>query len=89
MPHTVADAARLLALVGGHWGIENGVHERRDATLMEDRSLVRRGQAPYTLATLNNTVLGLFARHGQRNVPQAQRMFSYQLERGLARCSRT
>jgi predicted transposase YbfD/YdcC len=85
LPVTVADAARLLALVRGHWGIENGLHYRRDVTLGEDRSLVRTGQAPHTLAALNNTVLGLFARHGQHNVPSAQRTFSFHLERALVR----
>jgi hypothetical protein len=89
LPHTVADAARLLTLVRGHWGIENGLHYRRDVTLAEDRSLVWIGHAPHTLAALHNVVLGLLARHGQRNVPKAQRSFSYQLERALARLSRT
>lgn len=89
VPRSVADARRLLGLVRGHWGIENGLHYRRDATLAEDRSLVRTGHAPHTLAALNNTVLGLFARHNQRNVPRAQRRFSYQLDRTLAHFSRT
>ena len=31
-----ADAARLLGLTRGHWGIENGSHYRRDVTLGED-----------------------------------------------------
>jgi predicted transposase YbfD/YdcC len=89
IPHSVANAARLLRLAREHWGIENGLHYRRDATLLEDRALVRRGQAPCTLAILNNTVLGLFARHKQPNVPQAQRRFNYHLERALARLSCT
>jgi predicted transposase YbfD/YdcC len=89
IPHNVANAARLLTLVRGHWGIENGLHYRRDVTLAEDRSLVRMGHAPHTLAALNNTVLGLFARHRQQNVAAAQRRFNYHLERALARLSRT
>ncbi len=89
MPWSVADAARLLTLVRGHWGIENGLHYRRDVTLGEDHALVRSGHAPHTLAALNNTVLGLFARHGQRNVPTAQRRFSYHLERALAQLTHT
>ncbi len=46
LPLSVANAARLLALVRGHGGIENGLHYHRDATLAEDRSLVRRDHAP-------------------------------------------
>jgi predicted transposase YbfD/YdcC len=85
LPSTIADAARLLILVRGHWRIENSLHYRRDVTLAEDRSQMRLGHAPHTLAALNNTVLGLFARHKQRNVPAAQRRFSYHLERALVR----
>lgn len=89
LPHSVAHAARLLTLVRGHWGIENGLHYRRDATLREDWALVRSGHAPHTLAALNNAVLGLFARHGQQNVAAAQRRFSYHVERALARFNAT
>jgi len=88
LPTSVADAARLLRLVRGHWGIENGLHYRRDVTLAEDHALVRTGHAPHTLAARNNTVLALFARHHQHNVPTVQRRFSYHLERALARVSR-
>src|SRR4051794_2693840 len=38
-----ADAQRLLVLTRGHWGIENGLHYKRDVTLGEDASRVRRG----------------------------------------------
>src|SRR5512142_106726 len=59
-----AGAQRLLQLTRGHWGIESGLHYRRDVTLREDRSRVRTGQAPRVFAILNNLVLGLFARWG-------------------------
>ena len=36
-----ADATRLLALLRGHWGIENRVHWVRDVLFDEDRSQVR------------------------------------------------
>ncbi len=54
LPRRVADADRLLALARGHWGIENGLSYRRDVTLGEDRSLLRRGNGPQVLATLND-----------------------------------
>ena len=54
-----ADAARLLALARGHWGIESGSHYRRDETLGEDRSRVRKGNAPEVMAALRNTVIHL------------------------------
>jgi predicted transposase YbfD/YdcC len=82
---TSVGAARLLALVREHWGIENGLHYRRDRSLREDDSQLRMGHAPHLLAILNNTALGLFARQGESNMPQAQRTFAYQFDRALAR----
>ena len=54
-----ADAARLLALARGHWGIENGLHYVRDVTLGEDGCRVRTGAAPQVLAALRNAVVHL------------------------------
>ena len=45
-----ADAGRLLALTRDHWGIENGLHYKRDVTLGEDRSRIRREGAPQVMA---------------------------------------
>ena len=52
-----ADAARLLELTRGHWGIENGLHYVRDVTMGEDASRVRKGFAPQVIAALRNAVL--------------------------------
>ena len=52
-----ADAGRLLALTRGHWGIENGLHYKRDVTLEEDASRVRREAAPQVMAALRNSLL--------------------------------
>jgi predicted transposase YbfD/YdcC len=54
-----ADAGRMLGLVREHWGIENGSHYRRDVTLGEDASRVRKGSAPEVMAALRNTVIHL------------------------------
>jgi hypothetical protein len=69
--------------VGTNWGIENGLHSRRDATLREDHSQLRMGHAPYLLAVLNNTALGLFARQGVTNVAEARREFASQVDKAL------
>jgi hypothetical protein len=52
-----ADAARLLELTRGHWGIENGSHYRRDVTLGEDQSRIRKGSAPQVMAGLRSAVI--------------------------------
>jgi predicted transposase YbfD/YdcC len=76
LPHTVADAERLLALARGHWGIENGLFYRRDVTLGEDRSLLRRGNGPQVLATLNDLVVGLLRREGHTNAAEGRRIYA-------------
>lgn len=74
---TAAEASpdRLLGLVREHWGIENGLHYRRDDTLKEDRCTLRRGQAAPAIATFNNLVLGLLLPRGVTNLPDARREF--------------
>ena len=44
--------ALIGALIRGHWGIENGLHWRRDVTYQEDKSTVRRGNAPRVMGSL-------------------------------------
>jgi len=85
LPRSVADAERLLAIARGEWGIENGLHYRRDVTLQEDASQLRRGSGPQVLAALNNAVISLFGQAGGRNLAAVQRTFAYQLDRFLAR----
>ncbi len=83
LPPAEADAPRSLALVRGHWRIENQLHYRRDATLREDWSRVRRGHAPQVLASLNNLVLGLLLRRKVQNVPKARREYAAHLSEAL------
>src|SRR5262249_31319231 len=56
-----ADAQRLLELTRGHWGIENELHYKRDVTLGEDASRVRKGAAPQVMAALRNSVLHILS----------------------------
>jgi len=78
-----AGAKRLLAITRSHWGIESGLHYRRDVTLHEDRCRVRRGKAPHALAVINNLVLGLFARLGYTSAPEARRHFAAHLDEAV------
>jgi predicted transposase YbfD/YdcC len=73
-----ADAARLLALVRGHWSIENRSHWVRDVTFDEDRSQVRCGNIPQVMAALRNTVVGLIRWAGHTNIAAACRRFAAQ-----------
>lgn len=79
-----ANAARLLALVRGHWQIENQSHGVRDVTFDEDRSQVRCGNIPQGMAALRNTVIGLMRWAGDTNIAAACRRFAAQPWAALA-----
>jgi len=76
-----ANASRLMGLIRGHWGIENGLHYRKDKTLREDECRLRTGQAAQVMAVINNLVIGLAFRQGFKNLPEARRRYNaYPLE---------
>lgn len=70
-----ASPARLLELVRAHWGIENGLHYRRDVTFREDACRMKSKTAAQVLAALNNLVIGLIRRAGFTNAAQARRHY--------------
>ena len=78
LPPERADAGRLLALVRGHWRIENQSHWVRDVTFDEDRSQVRCGNIPQVMAAFRNTVIGLLRWAGYPNIAAACRRFAAQ-----------
>jgi predicted transposase YbfD/YdcC len=73
-----AGPARLLELTRAYWGIENGLHYRRDVTLREDATRMRNPRAAQVWATLNNLLVGLLAHLPFANLPQARRFFDAQ-----------
>ncbi len=75
---TQANAERLLELIRAHWAIENRLHYRRDVTLREDHSQVRKGIAPRVQAVLNSFLLALLDFLGVGNVPKQMRIFDAQ-----------
>jgi predicted transposase YbfD/YdcC len=74
---------RLLALVRGHWQIENTLHWVRDVTFDADRSQVRCGNMPQVMAALRNTTIGLLRWAGDTNIAAACRRFAAQPELAL------
>lgn len=73
-----ANPQRLLQLIRDHWAIENRLHWRRDMTLREDLSQVRKGTAPRIMAILNSFLLALFDWLGVANVASQMRIFDAQ-----------
>jgi predicted transposase YbfD/YdcC len=69
--------SQLLAMTRSYWGIENGLHYRRDVSLHEDRTRLTQRNAGRVLACLNNLVLSLLiGQQKYRYLPAARRYFS-------------
>ena len=68
-----ASPIRLFEIVRRHWGIENGLHYRRDVTFQEDRLRSKTPAFGQVMACLNNLVIGLAHRLGCPNLAQARR----------------
>ncbi len=77
-------ASQLLQLTQQHWGIENGLHYRRDVTLQEDVTRLSQNRRAETMAILNNFIIGLTSKLGFRNLASAQRTFEARLTLALA-----
>lgn len=71
-----ADAARLLVLNRGHWGIENHLHGVRDNTFGEDACRVRSEDAPQVLAATRNALVQLLQGVHVRGLAAALRRFA-------------
>jgi predicted transposase YbfD/YdcC len=84
-----ASPARLLALTRAYWGIENGLHYRRDVTFHEDATRLTQGHAGHVMASLNNLVLGLLRLAGFTNLAAARRYCGAELAHALALLSPT
>lgn len=76
LPPQRASPAKLLSLIRNYWGIENGLHYRRDVTLREDATRLTVGQAGHNMAILNNLVIGLCLCQSLHNLAQARRRFN-------------
>jgi predicted transposase YbfD/YdcC len=83
---TAAEASpeRLLEIVRTEWGIENGLHYRRDVTLLEDNTRMTNKKMARAMATINNLVLGIFAKQGYDNIPKARRFYDANFDQALS-----
>ena len=75
---------KLLGMTRSYWGIENGLHYRRDVTLREDYTRMTKGRAGQAMACLNNLILGiLLSKKKYRTIPTARRYFSAHPDKAL------
>lgn len=67
---------RLLEIRRAHWGIETGLHYRRDVTMKEDATRMTVGNTGKVMACINNLVLALIRQAEFQNAAQARRYFA-------------
>jgi predicted transposase YbfD/YdcC len=75
---------QLLQIRRAHWGIETGLHYRRDVTLKEDATRMTVGNTGKVMASINNLVLALSRQAGFHNTAQARRWFAAHLSKTFA-----
>lgn len=79
-----ASPTRLLEMIREYWGVENGLHYRRDVTFHEDATRLTKGRAGHVMAALNNLVIGLLRLAGFDNLAAARRYCGANLANALA-----
>lgn len=84
LTRTQASPAHLLKLRRAHWGIETGLHYRRDVTLKEDAIRMTVGDAGKVMASINNLVLALIRQAKFHNAAQARRWFAGHVSEAFA-----
>lgn len=70
---------RLLGFRREHWGIETGLHYRRDVTFKEDATRMTIGNTGKVMASINNLVIALIHQANFQNAAQARRWFAAHL----------
>lgn len=70
-----ATPKKLLEIARSEWGIENGLHYRRDVTFNEDKTRMTRKAMAHAMTCINNLVIALFCKKGFSNHAHARRLF--------------
>ena len=76
-------ATEILELTRNHWGIENGLHYRRDVTFKEDSVKKKSINGGQIMAALNNLAIGVLRKIGWKNIAKARRYYEAQIKKRL------
>ena len=87
LPPQRSSARQILEWTRSYWGIENGLHYRRDKTLREDSVRMSDDNQAEVMAVLNNFIIGLARKLGFSNLASARRHFDAQLNLKLVAMS--
>jgi len=79
-----ANPERILTIIRSEWGIESGLHYRRDVTFEEDHTRMTNKSMGRIMAIINNLVIGLLNSRGYENHAHARRVFDASPDKALA-----
>lgn len=79
-----ASPLQVLKIRRSHWGIETGLHYRRDVTFREDATRMTIGNLGKVMASINNLVLALIRQAKFQNAAQARRWFAAHIPQAFA-----
>lgn len=79
-----ASPLNLLNIRRAHWGIETGLHYRRDVTFKEDATRLTLGNAAQIMASIHNLTIALIRQAGFQNAAQARRWFAGHIDQAFA-----
>lgn len=74
----------ILHVRRAHWGIETGLHYRRDVTFHEDATRMTMGHMGKVMASINNLVISLIQQAKFQNAAQARRYFAGHLSEAFS-----
>ncbi len=83
LPAEEASPGQLLQMLRSYWGIESGLHYRRDVTLHEDQTRFKKDTAAQVMAIINNLILGLLTNSPFSYVPAARRYYDAHINAAL------
>lgn len=84
LPREKASPDQMLQLIRAEWGIENGLHYRRDVTFHEDKTRFTYKSIAQSMAIINNLVIALIHKQGFANHARARRFFDASPSAALA-----
>lgn len=79
-----ASPERILSVLRSEWGIESGLHYRRDVTFEEDHTRMTRKSMGRVMTIINNLVISLLNIRGYENHAHARRIFDASPDKALA-----
>ncbi len=76
LKRTHSTPLRILNVRRAHWGIETGLHGRRDVTFKEDATRMTTGNMGKVMTSINNLAIALIRQAKFQNAAQARRYFA-------------